>query len=172
MMSQKLKLIGAGIVALALIAIGYYSLHTAAPTISAPQVTHNTQSGKKIAFSQLAQQGGTYKCTVNQNVGTTTTQGIVYLNKGLVRGDFTAPYNGQNVQVTFLMRDGLTYVWNSLTPGEGVKMKNNLNVPLNNSSTTSPIEYLDQIGGYTCIEWAATNSIFEVPTSVTFKAIN
>jgi hypothetical protein len=59
--------------------------------------TTTTPTSKKIAFSQLMSQKGTYKCTVNQYVGDIESKGTVYMDKGLLRGEFaTAVANQKN----------------------------------------------------------------------------
>lgn len=170
-MSLKNKtLIGAAAIILVVLAIRSFTTHNVSST--SPLGTATTSGSKKIAFSQLVRQGGTYKCSVTQNIGNVTTQGLVYMDKGFVRGEFKAPYNGQVVSVSFLMRDGLTYVWNSMAPTQGVTMKNNVNIQTGTNVNASPDEYLDQIGDYTCDAGTFDASVFVIPTTIKFKALN
>lgn len=178
-------ILGAAIVAL-LVAVIYYSqankeaalvnnqeVATSTPVTSTPE-------GKKMAFSQLAkQEEATYKCSVNQYINGEETKGTVYLDKKLVRGEFTANYSGQKVNVTFIMRDGMTYVWNSKTPTQGFKLKSTTdigavaaNIGVTGDIQGSPNSYLEQIGDYDCDDWIATEATFTIPTTVTFTAVN
>ncbi len=141
--------------------------------------TTSNSNGKKIAFSELVKQAGTYKCSVNQNVGNVTTTGTVYMDNGMVRGEFAADYSGQKVNVTFLMKEGFTYVWNSMMPTQGFKIKSDTTVDVTGAKAqatgeihTSANTYLEQIGDYNCEAWTADSSKFIVPTTVTFSAMN
>ncbi len=146
----------------------------------ATTTAQSEDTGKKVAFEQLAKQGGTHKCTVTQTVGPVTSQGTVYMDKGLIRGEFAADYSGQKINIYFIMRDGFTYTWNSMMPTLGYKIKNDTTVPVGNVNASasgtitpnSPNGYLDQIGAYDCTEWTANASFFTPPTTVTFKAMN
>lgn len=136
-------------------------------------------SGKKIAFTELVKQGGTYKCSVNQMVENTTVKGLVYMDKGMLRGEFAAQYGGQGVDVTFIMRDATTYVWNSVTPKLGFKLKNDTVVAIGDTKAQmsgsiggTPDSYLEKIGDYNCEAWIADSSTFAIPTTVTFQAMN
>lgn len=180
--------IALGALLIGAIAVGgyYYQADTSMPqeneqVSTTTPTTQGESQGKKIAFSQLAQQGGTYRCTVNQNVGTITTQGTVYLDKALIRGEMKADIgNGKLIDITFIMRDGTTYLWNSMTPGMGFKVKNDTHVQVGSTSAqlsgniqaSSPNAYLENIGDYTCEAWAGDASKFTVPTNITFQAMN
>lgn len=141
--------------------------------------TPSTSNGKKIAFSELVKQNGTYKCSVNQTVGNVTTSGTVYMDKGMVRGEFAAEYSGQKANITFLMRDGFTYVWNSMMPTQGFKLKSDATVDVTGAKAQATGEihasantYLEQIGDYNCEAWTVDESKFVIPTTVTFSAMN
>ena len=139
----------------------------------------STGSGKKIAFTELVKQGGTFKCSVNQTVENVTVKGLVYMDKGLIRGEFAGDYAGKKMDVTFVMRDNMTYVWNSVIPNMGFKFKNDTAVSLGDKKAqasgeihATPESYLEKIGDYDCEAWVAEASKFVIPTSITFQAMN
>src|SRR6185295_13570004 len=65
-----------------------------------------SEAGKKMAFSDFVKQGGSYKCTVTQDVNGTQTQGTTYLSGGMMRGDFSTQAQGTNMTMTMIVRDG------------------------------------------------------------------
>lgn len=136
--------------------------------------TENTgDSGKKMAFSQFVKQGGTYKCTINQNINGVNTQGITYIKDGMMRGQYEMNLSGQTMTSNMLMKDGYTYTWSSGMGNMGFKMK----VPTDtttNTQTTPVSGHMgtfnpDQVGDYSCDSWTADAATFAVPTEVTFK---
>jgi hypothetical protein len=172
-------------IAVALGTAGFYGFKdgkeaTQEENVTSTQPSTESQTGKKIAFDQLAQQKGTHKCTVNQHVGEITTKGTVYMDKGFLRGEFAADYSGQKVNVYFIMRDGFTYTWNSMMPTQGFKIKNDTTVQVadtkagvsGNITANTSNGYLDQIGDYQCEDWTADQTLFTLPTNITFKATN
>lgn len=140
-------------------------------------VTENSESntmpanGKKMAFSQFVKQGGTYKCTVNQNVGGTETKGITYISGGMINGEYSTSVQGMNITSNVIVRDGYTYSWSSMMPGAGFKSKVVANTEANNNAGMSGTYSFnaEQIGDYSCEEWSGDQSKFNLPSGITFK---
>lgn len=148
-------------------------------TATSTTSTTSAPEGKKMAFIQLVQQEeGTYKCSVTQYLDGVETMGTVYLDKKLVRGELLADSDGKKMTVTFLMKEGFTYVWNSITPTQGFKIKSApTDIPGTQAQTTGEIHasanvYLEKIGDYSCEAWVADASKFAVPTAITFSLMN
>lgn len=142
------------------------------PNPSAPQ-------GKKMAFSQLMAQNGTYKCTVNQYVGDIESKGTVYMSGGLLRAEFATTVQGRAIDTTMITRDGYTYTWTSMAPTMGFKAKvvaptteGNTNVNANTKTSGSYSWNAEQIGDYNCEAWTVDQSKFTVPSSITFTSVN
>ncbi len=131
-----------------------------------------SDTSKKMPLSKLAFEGETYKCSVSQTAQNTLSTGTVYLDRGLVRGDFTVKYGESSMQSTFIMRDGYTYTWTSAAPTTGVKIKNDTTATVGAAINTPNGFFLDEIGDYSCEAWKADASKFILPTSVTFTAIH
>ena len=131
-------------------------------------------ASKKIAFSEFMKQTGSYKCDVSQSVQNVETKGTVYMNDGMVRGEFATVVAGQNIETTFIVRDGYSYTWTSAMKGVGYKVKS---VAVASESTTTAKTsgtYSfngEQIGDYDCKEWTPDGSLFTIPTSVKFQMI-
>lgn len=169
---------------------GYYSLNAAKNNNSKVIVTEentslesevNTETdtnvsptGKKMAFSQfISQEKGAYQCTVNQYVQNIESKGKVYINEGMIRGEFNTKVAGMSIDTTMIVRDGYTYNWSSVLPGTGFKAKALANGDVNTNSGTSG-EYsfnAEQIGDYDCQIWTPDESKFTIPAGITFKEV-
>ncbi len=138
--------------------------------------SESTTAGKKIAFSELLKQGGSYECTVNQYVQNIESKGTVFINKDQIRGDFKTQTQGINVDSSFVVKDGYTYTWSSMLGGRGMKIKNQ--VPeggmSGNTGASASGQYgfnAEQIGDYDCKAWTVDESKFTPPSSVTFTEL-
>lgn len=150
------------------------TLPTATSTDNTP-----TPSGKKIAFSELVKQGGSYECTVKQAVSNMDSDGVVFMNRDRIRGEFSTLTQGIKIDTSMIVKDGYTYTWSSMMPGAGFKIK--MDSPTGaGAHTTADAETstngsyswnADQIGDYYCKEWAVDESKFTLPTSVKFTEI-
>lgn len=169
-------------VAILIVAIlGYVALQpgktdTVVNTAPGPQGTDQQETeqsaGKKMAFSQFMKQGGSYKCTVYQYVNDSSTQGIVYLNDGLMRGEYSTTVQGKNIDATVIVRDGYAHTWTSMSSTMGFKSKIVEDPETGSAGTTGTYSYsADQIGDYDCQPWTADASLFVLPAEVSFKEV-
>lgn len=127
-------------------------------------------SGKKMAFSSFIKQGGSYKCTVHQNVAGSDADGIVYLDDGRIRADYTVSYNGTTMTGSSVIKDGYAYTWTSLTPtGFKIAVKDDMKNGDISASSGSYSWSADQIGDYDCVAWKADASLFTIPSNITFQ---
>lgn len=141
------------------------------------EITTNTKtpdvpevSAKKMSFAEFMNQKGSYKCTVNQNIDDTQTQGVTYINDGMVRGEFNTKVQGFNIDTTFILRDGFTYTWTSMAPTMGFKMKVVENVEGDKNAASSGTYSFDakQIGEYDCQPSPVDSSKFTLPSNIKF----
>jgi hypothetical protein len=145
------------------------SIAVGEPNPSAP--TENT-SGKKMSFDAFMKQGGSYMCTVNQNVQGMESKGTVYINGGNIRGDFKTSVSGMNIDTMFLTKDGYSYSWSSMMAGKGFKVA--VKGASGNTSTQTSGQYsfdASQIGEYDCQPWTVDQSKFAMPSGVVFTEI-
>ncbi len=144
-----------------------------AATMDSTKEESKAPSGKKIAFSEFVKQGGSYKCTVHQNVGNVETVGTTYVNSGMIRGEYNTKLQGMSIDSTFIVRDGYSYGWTSTMPNTGFKVKIVQNAAGEMGTGTSG-KYsfnAEQIGDYDCQPWTVDASKFIIPTNITFKEI-
>ncbi len=134
--------------------------------------TTGTPSGKKMAFSEFLKQGGAYKCTVNQNIQDTETQGVTYIDGDIIRADYTIEVEGLTMTSSMIVRDGYTYSWSSMAPQMGFKSKIAEAEPTANDIDTGMSDSYawnaDQIGDYNCDAWNPDKATFALPAGVTF----
>lgn len=142
-------------------------------TTTGSTATTTASDGKKMAFSEFVKQGGAYKCTVNQNVGDTTSVGTTYINSGMIRGEYNTKVQNISIDTTMIVRDGYTYSWSSMTPTTGFKVKLAATTSADTSTGTSGSYSFntEQIGDYNCEVWTVDNSKFTIPAGVTFQEI-
>jgi hypothetical protein len=135
-------------------------------------VESTNPSGKKMSFDAFIKQGGSYMCTVNQNVEGIESKGTVYVNGGNVRGDFKTSVSGMNIDTMFLTKDGYSYSWSSMMPGKGYKAKVTASGGGTGAGTSGQYSFnAEQIGDYNCEVWAVDSSKFAMPSGVVFTEI-
>lgn len=136
-------------------------------------------SAKKIAFSELVKQGGSYECTVKQVISNIDSDGVVFMNRDRLRGEFSTLAQGMKIDTTMIMKDGYTYTWSSVMPNNGFKIEINppikagADTPVDNGAATSGTYNwnAEQIGDYYCKAWTVDESKFTLPTNVKFTKI-
>lgn len=157
---------------------GYTKLPDDAPSmgVNLPAVaTSSTETAsKKMAFSQLVKQGGSYQCTVKQYMSDVENDGVVFMDKNRLRGEFSTIAEGMKIDSTMITKDGYTYTWSSFAPKSGFKVKVLPVDETKNESTSTSGTYswnADQIGDYYCEAWTPDESKFTLPSSVMFTEV-
>ncbi|MEN9338029.1 MAG: hypothetical protein RIQ41_343 [Candidatus Parcubacteria bacterium] len=136
--------------------------------ISNKQEATTSTIGKKMAFFDFAKQGGTYLCSVDQEVNGVRVKTTMYLDKGKMRGETSLSGPTGPMTATFVIRDGYVYYWASIMPKDtGIKLKYD-------ATNYKPGDFsqFDQMGDYTCEGWVADPTKFIIPTTITFQAMN
>ena len=130
-------------------------------------------SGKKMAFSEFMKQGGSYKCTVTQNVNNTDTKGLTYIDGSMIRGEYNISTQGMSITSTLIVRDGYTYTWTSMAPSMGFKAKvvESTEADANTGMSGTYSFDANEIGDYDCAPWTPDARMFTLPTGVTFTEI-
>lgn len=187
------KIIGIGLAIVIVIGVGYLAMKpqaTIAPIPEATKTDTNTQAinqvetntpevpatqGKKMAFTEFIKQGGSYKCSVNQNIQNMEMKGTVYISGALVRGDYSMQMEGMDMNSYMVVRDGYTYTWSSMMPTMGYKAKVIETLPTTDPTTGASGSYswnADQIGDYDCAPWTKDDSVFAIPKEIDFKEVS
>lgn len=137
-------------------------------------VTSSNQEEKK-SIKDYFSSNGSYKCTISQDVQGVKSTGDIYIKNDMIHGEFNTAISGTNIMVHFVVKDGYSYMWNSMMPKVGYKTKANLTA--NNSTATNEMSaeyFLNQVkaGSYKCENWSGDNSKFNIPTNINFTIIN
>ncbi len=139
-------------------------------TASSTASTTPAKTEKKIAFVEFMKQGGSYKCSVVQTVATMISNGTVYIHDNKIKANFSTSIQGQTIETNMIVKEGYSYSWTNMSKGVGTKVKI---APKSNpgSDAAASATYTwngSQVGDYNCEEWVADDTMFDVPTTVTF----
>ncbi|MFZ2149618.1 MAG: hypothetical protein WAV15_00440 [Minisyncoccia bacterium] len=148
---------------------GYLALKSKSPVENPPAQNEEAvkdASGKKMAFSELVKQGGSYKCEVKQSMSDFENSGTVYMSGNKLSGQFSTVAEGTTMESYFVMKDGYMYNWSSFAPNMGIKIKTEAAVEAEAQGTYS--WSAEQVGDYDCQAWTPEDSRFELPSAVVF----
>lgn len=161
------------VVLVGLVVVGGYFTLKSKDVVESPVVQNEEPStetsGKKIAFSELVAQKGSYKCEVKQSMSDFENTGTVYMEGGNLSGSFTTVAEGRNMESYFIMKDGYMYNWSSFAPTMGIKIKAQANGQAESKDTYS--WSTEQIGDYDCEAWTVDSSKFTLPEGVVFTEV-
>lgn len=143
--------------------------------IEAASTTASTtpvQNQKKVSFVEFMKQGGSYKCSVVQTVATMTSNGTVYIHDNKIRANFTTSIQNNTIETNMIVKEGYSYSWTNMSKGVGTKVKI---APKSNPGSDAAVSATytwngSQVGDYNCEEWVADDTMFSLPTTVTFSA--
>jgi len=160
------------IVAIVVIVGGYfiYNANKGGTDVSdtTSDVTSSAQtSTDKAALAELIKKGGTLTCTITQNVNNTKVTGTMFMGSGMMRGEYTTKVQNVNIDSNFIVRDGFTYTWSSMTPNAGFKVAIPAVGSTASTANTSSFD-VSQVEDYKCEAWTLDASKFTLPAGVTF----
>lgn len=153
--------------------VGYSKLRSDPKSLAmelpiSPTPTAQTSS-KKISFSELVKQGGSYECTVKQAVSDMESDGVVFMDRNRLHGEFSNITKGVKIDTRMIAKDGYTYMWSSMAPESGFKIQLEVKKEDMYVATSSIYSWnMDQIGDYYCKDWKVDESKFTLPSGVTF----
>lgn len=127
---------------------------------------------KDMSFSELMKKTGSYECTVKQSIMGVSTDGKVAIKGGRVSATFTTSMQGQTITTNMIAKDDYTYTWSSMSPtGMKVKMTTTgTTTPQATTQTSGSYAWNNStIGSYSCVAKDVSDSVFNIPTSITFN---
>ncbi len=166
-MQNKALLYGLGAVALAVIG-GAAILNM---TGRLPGMTANVQDADLVrestSLTELLARPDARQCSIETAANGATTEGMIYVAGGQMRGDFTTNANGQTVKSHLVVSNGNSYLWTDSSP-QGFYL------PFSSMSgeggATSGIDASAKME-YACAPWAPEADKFALPTNITFQGI-
>lgn len=134
------------------------------------ETTNQEETGKKMAFSEFAKSGGSYKCEVKQSMSDFENSGTVYMSGGMMRGEFSTIAEGKQIDTSFIYKGNIMYTWSSAMGAMGFKMEANPMASNEEAAASGTYSWnTSEIGDYNCIVWEADSSKFELPAGITFR---
>ncbi len=157
------------LVAVVVVGGAYYTLK--GDKSGAPEETTNREeTGKKMAFSEFAKSGGSYKCEVKQSMSDFENSGTVYISGGMMRGEFSTIAEGKPIDTSFIYKGNIMYTWSSAMGAMGFKMEANPMASTEEASASGTYSWnTSEVGDYNCVAWEADSSRFELPAGITFR---
>lgn len=167
-MQNKALLYGLGAVALAVIG-GALVLNA---TGGVPGLTANVADTDLVAEStsltELLARPDARTCSISTTTGGSTTEGMIYVAGGNLRGDFTTVVNGQTTKSHLVVSNNTSYLWTDST-------NQGFYIPFATmsggaSGASSGIDASAKME-YACKAWAPSENSFALPTTITFQGI-
>jgi hypothetical protein len=166
-----------GIAALAVLGGGAYLVmqkKVVSTSTEVERVTNSEAPAAAGAFSgsitDLSKRGGSWKCSVDTSTAQAASSGTVYVSGAKVRADFAINAQGYGTMNAYMIADGeYTYSWSSVMP-QGMKAK--MTAEGESDAATSG-QGMDAHHNYSydCEAWIPDESVFVVPTEITFTTI-
>jgi len=121
---------------------------------------------KQTSLKELEAMTSPQKCTFKDETSAEQIQGLVYISKGKMRGDFGMVSQGKTIKSHMISDGKYSYTWTE-EPAMGFK------VALDNEKTeTKPgqsgVDVNKQMS-YDCQNWSEDTSVFVVPSNVKFE---
>ncbi len=126
---------------------------------AAPQSAAGELSLKDLLSSSKAQ-----KCTIKVGTVGAGVDGTVLVSSGKVRGDFSSDSAVGKVGTHMIVRDGSAYSW-----VDGLKAGLKAPVSTSGSGAVTGGVNLEAKFNYQCEPWKVDNSVFTLPSDITFK---
>lgn len=134
-------------------------------------LTEDEQSGdSKSSIKDLFAKGESQTCTFNVSDESYTSEGIVYVSNGKMRGDFNMTNKG-NVQMShMIVADNTSYIWMD-GQHQGYKMAfgEETKTETENQNNTNSVD-VDAKVDYKCKPGVSGQSYFELPADVKFES--
>ena len=121
-----------------------------------------------LSLRDLRGRSGPQTCTFTSSTANSQSEGTVYINNGLMRGNFTSSQNGQTVASHMITKDDSVYVWSDGL-AQGYKMDVSTLDAAPGGGTQNGIDATAPVG-YDCKAGSIDPSVFELPAGITFSA--
>lgn len=173
-MSKNIAIV-IGILALFIVVfVGYTAIKKLPQTVNKvpvnskvkPTVVPTPQSAQGTLRGLLSSEKS-QKCTYSYDLQSMSVSGTVYVAKGKLKGDFTSISQQAKIGGHMIVVGGYTYIWTDLNK-MGVKMAFDQAQPSNASATNSQVAQIDQSFNYSCQGWTEDDSLFTLPSNITF----
>lgn len=123
-------------------------------------------TGKLTSLKELQAVTSPQKCTFKDETSPEQAQGMVYISKGKLRGDFGMFSQGKTIK-THMISDGkYSYTWMD-DSATGFKVA--LDAPKTESKPASTGVDADKQINYSCQAWSEDSTMFTMPSNIKFE---
>lgn len=170
-MQNKLLIYGITGVVLVLGIVAFAMNKSDSPVESVDNETSEevSSNSSEASLKDLIANGGSNKCTFSQTVENSKSDGVVYLQNGAMRGDFTSVAGGQTIKSHMIVRENTTYVWSDMA-SQGVKMS--FDAAATSAASSTGGVSIDQKLAYSCDGWSGDAGMFSLPSEITFTDLS
>ncbi len=119
------------------------------------------------SFKDLMASGKPQKCETSYVSGNITSTGTTYVAGDKMRGDFSSEVEGKTTESHMIIRDQTVYTWIEVM-GTTMAFKTSLNTSNASTTQTRSVD-INQRVDYNCEDWTVDESMFVLPTGVTFQ---
>jgi hypothetical protein len=131
-----------------------------------PAPQNSPKTLKDLLASSISQ-----KCTFTNTTedASTTMDGVVYTSGGKIRGDFTSKTQEKTYVTHIVVENKTNYMWmDDEKAGYKITIDETTATPSTEGQQTNTAVDMNKSFDYKCSPWVADNSLFAVPTNVTF----
>ena len=174
-----------GLVVIAVAAVGFWYTQRDVADNTSETANENgdgsfaQQAGEEESFSgslfDLAKKGRDYECMFTQNSGGYETEGHIYIADSgkKMSGTFITKDVPQIGTMEMHMISDAThvYTWHSLMPQGFQSPRTDTGVADGTTGTQGQSFDFNQAMNYRCTPWSVDNSVFDIPSTVTFQSI-
>lgn len=167
------------ILILSLIGAGVFFFLKPSPQVQPKSQNQTAGEGKNVnkpeaietTLKSLLSMGKSLKCTFLNNTKEATVSGTVYAGNGKVRQDFQSKAAGSSTSGHLIVDGSNTYMW---TDGnnQGFKFAVDKVPSASSGSAQSQTQDINKTMNFSCQGWSADNSLFVLPSNVTFESFS
>ncbi len=166
-MQNKALLYGLGAVALAVIGGAAVLNMTGNFPGQSANVIDTELVRESTSLTELLARPDARVCSIETSAGGASTEGMIYVAGGNMRGDFTTKSNGTSVKSHMIVSNSNSYLWTD-SSNQGFYLP--FSAMSGSGGASSGIDASAKME-YACAAWAPEEDKFALPTNINFQGI-
>jgi hypothetical protein len=183
-----MTLFGKVIVSIVFIVIAVICFHYVGIVMKEDSRISSNGTQEPITTSNLEEafkSGESHECAFHFDMAMASTTGVVYVRDGMIAVKSTVTGAQGDISSHTVIKEGFSYSWSSLDSDNGIKAKiphdvesaTSSDVSLSSSSVSSLLPQINYAWNNntpqptSCIKKLIHTSVFEIPTTITFKEL-
>jgi hypothetical protein len=131
--------------------------------------TGNKTESIEATLKSLLTAGKSLRCTFSNNTKEVSVSGTVYTAGGKVREDFQSNAAGSTMSGHLIVDNLNSYMWTEGS-NQGFKFAVDKAASTSSGSAQSQTQDINKAMNFSCQGWSVDNSLFVLPTNVTFQS--